>query len=73
MKNNTGTAFRIAVTVGIILACALVGVAIGSALDSARFFGQIGYTFSVVSFTGIVFAIAAAAACIVYFSDKADH
>ncbi len=65
--------FKIAVTIGIVLLSALVGVMIGSALDSANFFGQVGYTFSVASFTGIVFAIAAAAGCIIYFGAEADR
>ncbi len=60
---------KIAITVAIIMLSAVIGMQFGATLDHAGILGEIAWNVNLMEVTGVVFAIAAASGCLLYFTD----
>lgn len=68
MKKNQWT--QVGITVATVFAGAVLGMLCGSSFEHTNLFGQLGYSVNLVESSSIVFAIAAAAGCVVFFGNR---
>ena len=60
---------KIAVTVGVVLLSAVVGMQFGLMMEDGNILGEMAWNVNLPEVTGIVFAIAAASSCMIYFNE----
>lgn len=60
---------KIAITVGVVLLSAVVGMQFGLMMEDGNILGEMAWNVNLPEVTGIVFAIAAASGCMIYFNE----
>lgn len=60
---------KIAITVGVVLLSAVVGMQFGLMMEDGNILGEMAWNVNLPEVTGIVFAIAAASGCMICFNE----
>lgn len=60
---------KIAITVGVVLLSVVVGMQFGLMMEDGNILGEMAWNVNLPEVTGIVFAIAAASGCTIYFNE----
>ncbi len=60
---------KIAIMVGVVMLSAVLGMQVGLMLENGGILGEMAWNVNLSELSGIVFAIAAASGCTIYFNE----